>query len=117
MNFKDLPSTLPLYGAEGIILLPRAQLPLVIMDSEGRAALDCALMEKHRLLGVVQVNPVGGHFRKGCVGRIVSFQEGARPFVLLQGICRFNVDEISTETPLKAEVSYEGYEMDLEHFS
>lgn len=116
MTLEELPGILPLYGAQGTILLPRAQLPLILIDSEGQAALESALTDKSRLLGVLQANPKGGHFKKGCVGRIVSFQENIRPFVLLQGLCRFNIEEIFEGPVLKARVSYEGYQKDLDDF-
>ncbi len=117
MNVEDLPDILPLYKAAGTILLPRAQLPLIMTDRAGRTALDAALAERHRLLGIVQTHPDGGHFQKGCVGRIISFQEESRPFVLLQGLCRFHIHEIATTSPLKARVTYTGYEADLEDSS
>ncbi len=117
MTFEDLPTTLPLYAAEGTVLLPRAQLPLIVQGVEEKATVDRALQDGHRLLGVIQSNPEGGHFQKGCVGRIISFQEGPRAFVVLGGMCRFNVHEVFEGFVKKAHVSYVGYEQDLENFS
>jgi Lon protease-like protein len=117
MTLQELPSILPLYAVEGTILLPRAQLPLVLQDTEAKETVACAFQEGHRLLGVVQTNPLGGHFQKGCVGRIVHFQEGLRVFVVLGGLCRFNVDEVFEGAIKKARVTYEGYEKDLEDFA
>ncbi len=114
MQLQDLPSVLPLYAAEGIILLPRAQLPLLLGDIEAKALVDDAIQEKHRLIGVVQQNQAGEHFLKGCVGRIVSFQEGTQLFITLEGICRFNIEEVTQVGLLKkARVNYVGYEGDL----
>lgn len=113
MKFEDLPETLPLYATEGTVLLPRAQLPLLVESIEEKAIVECALQEGHRLLGVVQANPEGGHFQKGCVGRIVNFQDGPRVFIVLGGLCRFNITEMSDGSIKKARVSYAGYEQDL----
>lgn len=115
MKLQDLPSILPLYAANGTILLPRTQLPLLLQGSEEKAIIECAFQNGHRLIGVIQENPEGGHFEKGCVGRIINFQEGVRVFVMLGGLCRFRIEEILKEEPIKmAKVNYQGYESDLE---
>ena len=114
MQLKDLPKVLPLYAVPGVILLPRTQLPLMIQGFEDEAIVDYALQEGRRFLGVVQENPGGGHFQKGCVGRIINFREGPRVFILLEGLCRFNVDTVAEGLITKASVNYEGYEKDLE---
>ncbi len=117
MKFEDLPEILPLYAAEGTVLLPRAQLPLMVQGIEEKAIVDYALQEGHRLLGIIQPNPEGGHFQKGCVGRIINFQDGPRVFIVLGGLCRFNVNEVFEGFIKKARVSYGGYEQDLENSS
>jgi len=115
MKFQNLPSILPLYAANGIILLPRAQLPLMLQGRNEKAIIECALRDGHRLVGVIQANPEGGHFQKGCVGRIINFQDGAQVFVILGGLCRFEIEEVLEEEPLKkARVSYQGFEGDLD---
>ncbi|HUX79415.1 MAG TPA: LON peptidase substrate-binding domain-containing protein [Alphaproteobacteria bacterium] len=115
MKFQDLPSILPLYAANGIILLPHAQLPLILQGRSEKAIFEYALQDEHRLVGVIQANPEGGHFQKGCVGRIINFQDGAQVFVILGGLCRFKIEEILEEEPFKkARVSYLGYESDLD---
>jgi len=114
MNFQDLPTVLPLYASDGVILLPRAQLPLLFDGGEEKALIDYAIRKKHRLIGVVQPNPEGGNFQKGCVGRIISFQEGVRFFVTLGGLCRFKIEEVIDDGLIKkARVSYQDYESDL----
>lgn len=115
MKFQNLPSVLPLYAANNLILLPRAQLPLLLQGRNEKAIIECALQDGHRLVGVIQANPEGGHFQKGCVGRILNFQDGAQVFVILGGLCRFKIEEVLEEEPLKkARVSYQGYEDDLD---
>lgn len=115
MKFEDLPKVLPLYAATGTILLPRAQLPLILQGKEERSLMEDAFQEGNRLIGVIQTTPEGSHFQKGCVGRIIAFQEGFPLYITLGGICRFNIEEILQETPFKkARITYQGYENDLD---
>lgn len=115
MKFQDLPSVLPIHMVDSTILLPRAQLPLFLQEGEGGEAIDVALREGHRLIGLVQTNPEGGYFQTGCAGKIISFQEGLALFILLGGICRFDIIKMIEKGPVKkAKVDYKNYEMDLE---
>lgn len=115
MKFQDLPSILPLYEARNTVLLPRAQLPLLLHNKEEKQLIDFSFKNENRLIGIIQTNPDGGHFQKGCVGRILNFQDGLQLFIILGGICRFHIEDILEEYPIKiAKVSYKGYEADLE---
>jgi Lon protease-like protein len=114
MKIHELPDSLPLYEAEGTILLPRAQLPIMVQGIEERESIEAAFKDGHRLLGVIQSNPEGGYFHKGCAGRIIHFQEGPRVFIILGGLCRFHISEILEGPVKKARVTYQGYEQDLE---
>lgn len=115
MNRQELPSILPLYAHASTILLPRAQLPIILQRRAEKSIIEHAFSEGHRLVGVVQANPEGGHFHKGCVGRIIHFQDGPQLFLTLGGICRFKIDEIFKEGSVtKARVCYEGYEQDMD---
>lgn len=115
MKFQDLPKILPLYAVDGTILLPRAHLPLIFQNKDEQAIVEYSFQEKHRLIGVIQTTPEGGHFQKGCVGRIIHFQDGAAMYLTLAGLCRFQIEEIFEDSPVKtAKVNYEGYESDLE---
>lgn len=118
MLLKDLPNILGLYEAEGLILLPHAQLPLIFQSSAEKALVSEAFQNSHRLIGVIQANPEGGHFQKGCVGRIVNYQDGPQTFIVLEGLCRFKIEKTLDEEPLKrAKVTYAGYEKDLDDIS
>ena len=115
MKLQDLSVTLPLYAAKGTILLPRAQLPLMLEGKEEKALVEYSFQKGHRLIGVIQANPEGGHFQKGCVGRIINYQDGLQIYITLGGLCRFQIEKILEEEPIKkAKVSYQGYESDLE---
>ena len=118
MKLQDLPPILPVYAEMGTILLPRAQLPLVLEGKEQKDLVEYALQDRHRLIGVIQPTPHGGHFQMGCVGRIIRFQEGEQFFIILSGLCRFKIKEVLEEDPIKKIlVTYQGYEKDLETFS
>ncbi|MBL8676196.1 MAG: LON peptidase substrate-binding domain-containing protein [Alphaproteobacteria bacterium] len=115
MKFQNLPSILPLHIADGTILLPRAQLPLLLKSQKDKITADYALKEGHRMMGVIQINPEGGFFKTGCMGKIISFQEGPFLYITLKGICRFDISEIIDDDSLKkAKVTYNEYKIDLE---
>lgn len=115
MKGHELPSILPLYEVKSTILLPRAQLPILLQRQEEKAILQYSFSEGHRLVGIIQANPEGGYYQKGCVGRIINFQEGPQTYLTLGGLCRFTVKEILQDDPImKAKVCYQGYEADLE---
>lgn len=118
MKFRDLPSIIPLHVASGTVLLPRAQLPLLLDSPQDKAAVDCSFRNGNRFIGVVQDNPEGGYFQKGCLGQIMNFQDGSQLFLTLKGVCRFEIEHLTEEQPiLKAKVDYEKYESDLEEMA
>jgi len=114
MKHQELPSILPLYAADGTILLPRTQLPIFLKRKEEKAILGHAFSEGHRLIAVAQSNPEGGYFQKGCVGRILNFQDGPQIYLTLGGMCRFKIEEVIKDSIKKVRVDYQGYESDLE---
>ncbi len=76
----------------------------------------------HRLIGMVQPNPMGGGDGKGlhsigCAGRVTQFSEteDGRYMITLAGISRFRIQtEIDGFTPYRrAEVSWSGFERDF----
>lgn len=99
-RFSDLPEQLPIFPLEGVLLLPRGQLPLNIFEPRYLAMINDA-MARDRMIGMVQ--PCGdqssahgqGIFQTGCAGRITQFQEteDGRYLVTLTGVCRFGVAE------------------------
>lgn len=98
-RFDDLPSQLPIFPLEGVLLLPRGQLPLNIFEPRYLSMINDA-MSSHRMIGMVQFYDHGGDkgngiFKIGCAGRITQFQEteDGRYLVTLTGVCRFNVAE------------------------
>lgn len=105
--FEALPAEVPIFPLTGVLLLPRARLPLNIFEPR-YLNMTTAAMAGDRLIGMVQ--PRGPNigespevYRTGCAGRIVSFSEteDGRYLITLNGLIRFDISE---ELPLR-----EGY--------
>lgn len=112
---QDLPATLPLFPLSGVLLLPRAQIPLNLFEQRYLDMFDASL-RGNRLIGIIQ--PDGNKataeqndptvkpllYKVGCVGRITSFNEleGNRVFITLTGIARFRIiEELDTTTKFR----------------
>lgn len=101
-----LPDVLPIFPLAGVLLLPRAHLPLNVFEPRYLSMIEDAL-GNGRYIGMVQPrvadveSPEGEPdiYGMGCAGRIVSFSEtgDGRFAITLLGVCRFQVRE---EMPL-----------------
>ncbi len=107
----DLPASLPLFPLSGALLLPYARRPLNIFEPRYLEMIDHAL-RGDRLIGLIQPqdtteeSPQGAVplQRIGTVGRLTHFEEveEARYFVILEGICRFElIKEMPVMTPFR----------------
>ncbi|MBV1933935.1 MAG: LON peptidase substrate-binding domain-containing protein [Parvibaculaceae bacterium] len=109
---QDLPSTLPLFPLNGVLLLPRAQIPLNLFEQRYLDMFDASLRE-NRLIGMIQPDGIEAGeelsdptakpllYKVGCAGRITSFNElsGGRIFITLTGVARFRItQELDTTT-------------------
>ncbi len=125
---SDLPTELPIFPLKGVILLPRADLPLQVFEPRYLVMLD-AVLAGGRCLGILQPEGEGGATgspegktarlkRVGCTGRVTTFQElpDGRMMVQLTGLARFEVlSEVETAKPFRAcHVSYGRFGHDLE---
>lgn len=116
----ELPETVPVFPLEGVLLLPRGQLPLNIFEPRYLQMFEDSL-SKGRLLGLVQpYDDEGGADqlqRVGCLGRISSFSEtdDGRMVVSLTGVARFAVaEELNVLTPYRQiRADYRPFESDL----
>ena len=96
MMETKLPSILPVFSMSGLVLLPRARLPLNIVEPRYISLVDAALGQG-RMIGLVQstsgedTNPAAPFYQVGCAGRISSFSEtdDGRYLISLNGVCRF----------------------------
>jgi len=127
-SITDLPDVIPVFPLGGVLLLPRAQLPLNVFEPRYLAVVDDAL-GGDRIIGMIQpdgeaaiaieADPAASPplARVGCAGRITAYAETAdgRVAMTLTGLCRFAVlREIDTTTPYRQIVAdYEPFADDL----
>jgi Lon protease-like protein len=92
---KKIPSSIPLFPLENVLLLPFGKLPLNIFEERYiKMVLDC--LRSHRMIGIIQPkNNNNDFFMMGCIGKITSYIETPdyRLVLNLEGICRFVVHE------------------------
>lgn len=103
----DLPQVIPVFPLDGVILLPRGQLPLNVFEPRYLNMVDDA-MAGERLIGMVQT---GGGPKAlpalcpvGCVGRITAFAETSdgRYLITLTGVARFRIQaELPAVSPYR----------------
>ena len=102
-NINELPTSLPLFPLNKVLLLPRAKLPLNLFENRYLHMLDYALANK-RMIGMVQPkekvlknseikNP--NLYQRGCAGRVTAFSEtnDNRYELILKGVCRFKINK------------------------
>ena len=111
--YTDLPEVIPIFPLEGVLLLPRGELPLNVFEPRYLAMMADAL-KGDRLIGMIQPE-----FKTGCVGRIVRFEEtvDGRYLVSLRGLCRFrlgaDIEGISSNSYRCAHVDWSAYAADM----
>jgi Lon protease-like protein len=123
----DLPQRIAVLPLRGVILLPRATLPLNIFEPRYLAMLEDVIAGS-RVLGIIQPERCGSDEespagktvplrRVGCTGRVTAYQEldDNRLMVTLTGIARFEVvNESSTAKPYRiCNVSYDRFSEDF----
>jgi Lon protease-like protein len=108
---SDLPSVIPVFPLTGVLLLPRARLPLNIFEPRYLAMVDAA-MSGNRIIGMVQPKVAGSESGRrppvlsgvGCAGRIVEYSEtdDGRYLITLFGLSRFRIaGEREADTPYR----------------
>ncbi len=92
---KKLPSSIPLFPLENVLLLPFGKLPLNIFE-ERYINMVIDSLKSHRMIGIIQPkNNNNDFFMMGCIGKITSYIETPdyRLVLNLEGICRFVLHE------------------------
>ncbi|GAA5100917.1 LON peptidase substrate-binding domain-containing protein [Bartonella acomydis] len=97
---NDLPKQIALFPLEGALLLPGGFLSLNIFEPEALEMVE-NVMVSNRLLGIIQ--PLSSApdccstqlYKTGCIGRITNYSEtgNGQLFIILQGICRFTLEQ------------------------
>lgn len=99
-TFGQLPTSMPIFPLAGVLLLPRARLPLNVFEPRYLAMVEDALAAG-RMIGMIQpVDPACRErdpavYANGCAGRITSFAEtdDGRYLITLTGVARFAVGQ------------------------
>jgi len=114
---SKIPSSIPLFPLENVLLLPFGKLPLNIFEERYiNLALDS--LKSHRMIGVIQPkNNNNELFMMGCIGKITSYIETPdyRIVLNLEGVCRFVLKErnLTTKGYYQASVDTSNYLEDL----
>ncbi|WP_341702646.1 LON peptidase substrate-binding domain-containing protein [Ferrovibrio sp.] len=102
-TIDELERTIPIFPLSGVLLLPRALLPLNIFEPRylamTRAAIETAQAGGRGLIGMIQPtepergNPKPDVYQIGCVGEIAGAAEteDGRILITLRGLCRFRI--------------------------
>ncbi len=112
-----IPSSIPLFPLDNVLLLPFGKLPLNIFEERYlKMALDS--LKSHRMIGVIQPkNNNNELFMVGCIGKITSFIETPdyRIVLNLEGVCRFVLKErnLTPNGYYQAGIDFHDYKDDL----
>ena len=118
-NFSEISTEIPIFDLSGMVLLPRAHLPIPIENEKFTSLVEDAF-KKDRLVGVVQKVPettqYGQIFPLGCLGKITTFTEGekGKSLIIVSGLVRFKIlkELKSKKSYRRLKVSYDGYTLD-----
>ena len=117
INSSQIPTSIPLFPLDNVLLLPFGKLPLNIFEERYlKMALDS--LKSHRMIGVIQPkNNNNEFFMMGCVGKITSFIETPdyRIVLNLEGICRFILQDyhLTPKGYYQASINFNNYKEDL----
>ena len=113
----QLPTSVPIFPLENVLLLPFGKLPLNIFEERYlKMALDS--LKSNRMIGVIQPkNNNNDLFMMGCIGKITSYIETPdyRIVLNLDGICRFVIKDrnLTTKGYYQAKIDCQDYLEDL----
>ena len=113
----QIPSSIPLFPLENVLLLPFGKLPLNIFEERYlKMALDS--LKSHRMIGIIQPkNNNNELFMMGCIGKITSYIETPdyRVVLNLEGVCRFILEEhhLTSKGYYQANINSNSYLEDL----
>ena len=91
VNSESLPSSIPIFPLDNVLLLPFGKLPLNIFE-ERYIKMTLDSLKSNRMIGIIQPkNNNNELFQMGCIGKITSYIETPdyRLVLNLEGVCRF----------------------------
>ena len=114
---KNIPSSIPIFPLDNVLLLPFGKLPLNIFE-ERYIKMTLDSLKTNRMIGIIQPkNNNNELFQMGCIGKITSYIETPdyRLVLNLEGICRFVLHErnLNTHGYYQASVDCNDYLDDL----
>lgn len=117
INSNQIPTSIPLFPLDNVLLLPFGKLPLNIFEERYlKMALDS--LKSHRMIGIIQPkNNNNEFFMMGCIGKITSYIETPdyRIVLNLEGVCRFILEEhhLTSKGYYQANINSNSYLEDL----
>ena len=121
MKLEELPKTIPIFPLSNFIMFPGTTVPLNIFEPRYLQMVNES-MKNHRIIGMIQPKKSGtlkkpDLYQIGCIGKITSFNEteDGRILIILNGICRFNVNSEIENDKLYREfnVQYNNFSKDI----
>lgn len=119
-ELETLPETVPVFPLAGALLLPKGHLPLNIFEERYLDMVRFA-RQKSGIIGMVQPRLSPGTdpralYKTGCLGMISNMteKEDNTVFVMLTGLCRFDIEGEMEKTRTFREVTadYSSYRQD-----
>ena len=95
VNSESLPSSIPIFPLDNVLLLPFGKLPLNIFE-ERYIKMTLDSLKSNRMIGIIKPkNNNNELFKMGCIGKITSYIETPdyRLVLNLEGVCRFVLNE------------------------
>ncbi len=113
----NLPSSVPIFPLDNVLLLPFGKLPLNIFE-ERYIKMTLDSLKSNRMIGIIQPkNNNNELFQMGCIGKITSYIETPdyRLVLNLEGVCRFVLHDrnLTPQGYYKAAIDCQGYFDDL----
>ncbi len=113
----NLPSSIPIFPLDNVLLLPFGKLPLNIFE-ERYIKMTLDSLKTNRMIGIIQPkNNNNELFQMGCIGKITSYIETPdyRLVLNLEGVCRFVLHErnLTTQGYYRASIDCQDYFDDL----
>ena len=117
IDSKKIPSSIPIFPLDNVLLLPFGKLPLNIFE-ERYIKMTLDSLKSDKMIGIIQPkNNNNELFQMGCIGKITSYIETPdyRLVLNLEGICRFILKErnLSPKGYYQATIDCQDYLSDL----
>ncbi len=117
VDADNLPSSVPIFPLDNVLLLPFGKLPLNIFE-ERYIKMTLDSLKKNRMIGIIQPKSNNNElFQMGCIGKITSYIETPdyRLVLNLEGVCRFVLHErnLTPQGYYQASIDCQDYYEDL----